>query len=127
MKISHLTIPLSLMAVCGAGRAQSVLHTWYGPSTNSYAGSAVAGVGDVDHDGFDDVLVGMPNDDAAGVFAGRARLYSGKTGAILRDYLGDHANDNFGAAVASCGDVDNDGTPDFIVGAPNGLLIMGVR
>ena len=58
-------------------------------------GEHVGGVGDVNHDGFTDVIVGAPGHDE-----GRAYVYSGKDGRLLLTLHGERAGDNFGNAVA---------------------------
>ncbi len=96
-----------------------------GDSNGDAAGYSVALVGDVDGDGHADILVGAPRNDvllpggskpAADV--GSAWLSSGQTLAILATFNGAAKGDQFGSAVAAVGDVDNDGTPDFAIGAP---------
>ncbi|HUU45454.1 MAG TPA: integrin alpha [Acidobacteriota bacterium] len=81
-------------------------------------GEAVAVIGDVNHDGSADLLVGAPRNGAAGDFAGRVYLYSGTDGTLLDMQTGQAAGDNFGAEVASAGDVNADGYDDYIIGAP---------
>jgi hypothetical protein len=61
-------------------------------------------VGDVNRDGFADVIVGAPNNSASGDKAGRAYVYSGKDGSILLTLNGAQANDNFGSAVTGFSD-----------------------
>ncbi len=87
-------------------------------------GSRLAGVGDVDGDGHDDLLLGSPNNAAQGEKAGAAYLLLGQaepSGGDLADrairYLGESEDDRFGYSAAGAGDVDGDGLADWIVGA----------
>jgi hypothetical protein len=77
---------------------------------------SVAGPGDVDGDGAADVLVGASGGGTAE--AGRVRLVSGRTRALLCSFDGLGAKHWFGAALAPAGDVDGDGVPALAVGAP---------
>ena len=108
-------------AAAGAARAQSLLHEGYGKGFDDQLGHAVAGGADIDRDGWDDVVVGAPFADAAGlVDNGSIQVISGRTGKVLFKKSGDESDDHFGWSVAIAGDVDGDGWPDFIAGAPNG-------
>jgi hypothetical protein len=87
-------------------------------------GAALAVVGDVDGDGADDVLVGSPTSPGAGPDAGAAYLVlASQVGAIATIdeaaaiLLPAASGGTFGAAVAG-GDLDGDGVPELIVGAP---------
>lgn len=80
-------------------------------------GLGVAGIGDVDHDGYDDLLVGAPFADEGGIDNGAARVYSGQTGALLYTVAGINSNGLFGFPVAAAGDLNGDGYPDFLVSA----------
>ena len=82
-----------------SGRDGRVLRTFKAENINDDFGRHVAGVGDVNRDGFADVIVGAPNNSASGDKAGRAYVYSGKNGSILLTLNGAQANDNFGSAV----------------------------
>jgi hypothetical protein len=78
-------------------------------------GHAVAPVGDLNRDGVPDYLgtgvleAVLPN--AIGV----ARVFSGKDGRVLHEWLGDNGGDHFGAACALIGDVDGDQIGDLAV------------
>lgn len=96
----------------------SVLREFAGTSASDFFGRAVAGAGDLDGDGHDDVLVGAPQDDASGANAGRAWAFSSADGSVLHAWSGDSPDDGFGAAVSAAGDFDGDGCLDVMVGAP---------
>jgi FG-GAP repeat/FG-GAP-like repeat/Tetratricopeptide repeat len=87
-----------------SGRDGRVLFTVKAEDPNDDFGRHSAGVGDVNHDGFADVIVGAPNNSAGGDKAGRAYVYSGKDGSLLLTLTGEHAGDGFGSAVAGFAD-----------------------
>lgn len=105
------------MARVLSGKDGVVLHTFFGDSAGDAFGDAVSGAGDVDHDGFADVVVGAYGDDDFGAQCGSARVLSGKTGAAIFTFYGGAADDLLGIDVSGDGDVDNDGFPDITVGA----------
>lgn len=86
-------------------------------------GFAVAGAGDIDHDGAGDLAVAAPFEDFNGVDSGVVRIYSGAAFmaqqlVVLRTLGLGSANDNFGYALAGGSDVDRDGWTDVLVGNP---------
>ncbi len=95
-----------------SGASGAVLFTFVGGSTQEGLGKAVDGAGDVNADGFADLIVGAAGADQGGVDAGLARVYSGKDGSILHTFQGPFAKARFGYAVASVGDVNGDGFDD---------------
>jgi hypothetical protein len=82
-----------------SGRSGRLLHVWEGAPPNDQLGSAVSTAGDVNHDGFDDVLVGAVGVDGAGVDSGAAYVYSGRTYKPLRRLDGAAAGDGFGSGT----------------------------
>ena len=82
-----------------SGRSGRLLHTWEGAGANDQLGSAVATAGDVNHDGFDDVLVGAQGADGVGVDSGAAYVFSGRTYKELRRFEGAAAGDNLGSGT----------------------------
>src|SRR6185503_12648564 len=86
-------------------------------------GNSVASAGDVNGDGYGDVIVGMENYDNSQVNEGRALVYLGGTvGPTTTAAWSAESNEgssHFGRSVASAGDVNGDGYGDVIVGAPD--------
>jgi hypothetical protein len=99
-----------------SGRDGRVLLTLQAEGAADQFGQHAAGVGDVDHDGCADVMVGAPGNGAGGAGAGRAYVYSGKSGKTLLTLTGEHPGDAFGSAVAGYSDKGN---TFLLVGAPH--------
>ena len=113
--------PDSGLATVLSGKDGSVLWSFRG-NAGDEAGRAVAGAGDVNGDGYADVIVGLPKDDTSAFDAGSARVFSGRDGSELHAFFGSVSGDWFGAAVAGASDVNGDGYDDVIVGAPRADL-----
>jgi hypothetical protein len=80
----------------------------------------VAGIGDFDGDGHDDVIVGAIQDGTPEVYdSGRAYIFSGATGALIHDLASPMPDFSgfLGKDVAGIGDYDGDGTGDVAVSA----------
>ena len=94
-----------------------VLHTFHGPTTGkgAFFGWAVSELRDVNGDGVTDVVVGEV--DGGSKMRGRVWVYSGRTGRLLFRRSG-RAGEQNGYAIADAGDVNGDGVPDVISGAP---------
>jgi hypothetical protein len=98
-----------------------------GDAANDNLGSPVASAGDVNGDGYSDVILGAykaPYSGGAG--PGRAYIfYGGSMSATMSAssanviISGSAAANNFGGSVASAGDINGDGYSDVIVGANN--------
>ena len=128
----HSSVPsegVAYLVLGGSTPVSTRLHAadarYTGAATGDAAGCSVAGAGDIDHDGYDDLLIGACDNDDGGRNAGAAYVVLGgpsPTSASLSsadaEYFGT-ANDYAGTSVASAGDVDSDGYDDILVGARN--------
>ena len=101
-----------------SGASGALLRTFPGYDSYDFFGISVAGVGDVNGDGYDDVAIGAPGKDDNGSSSGEVNVYSGRTGAVLWSWDGEAGGDQFGWWVSLAGDVDGDGFPDIVTGAP---------
>jgi len=98
--------------VVRAGKDGEVLFTFDGKTTGDHLGWALSGAGDVNKDGYPDILVGTHA-------AGYAKVYSGKDGTTLHSLTKETPGGAyFGSAVSGAGDVNGDGYDDVIVGDP---------
>ncbi len=106
----------SALVYSGATGVQ--LHRFDGQAGDEL-GYSVAGAGDLDGDGFDDLLVGARRAKAPGIGrTGSALVFSGATGGLLLRVDGLAVGDRLGSSVAGAGDLDGDGVPDILAGAP---------
>jgi hypothetical protein len=84
-------------------------------------GQSVATAGDVNGDGYSDVIVGAPNYDNGQADEGRASIYHGSASGLSTTAAwtaeSDQASASFGVSTATAGDVNGDGFADVIVGA----------
>jgi hypothetical protein len=112
---------IALVSTAGAAgtfvQPVTVLSTFSGPTQGQFAyfGWAVSELRDIDGDHVDDVIIGEV--DGGSHLSGRVWVYSGSTGRLIYKLTG-KAGDQNGFAVADAGDVDGDGVPDIISGAP---------
>jgi hypothetical protein len=104
-----------------SGPAASAVWTAEGNLTDASLGHSVATAGDVNGDGYSDVIVGAPHYDNGETYEGRAFVYlGGATGLAATPVWtaeSDQAYAQFGLSVATAGDVNGDGYSDVIVGA----------
>ncbi len=91
-----------------------------GAEKGTYFGLGYPAVYDIDNDGYDDIILGGAR--LRGSFTGRAYLYYGNTKELMDTshdliFTGENQNpgDRFGHII-SCGDVDNDGFGDIVIG-----------
>ena len=115
--VSCATLVGAFLAVQGAAIGQTEVLSWDGPVAFSQQGYAVAGAGDVDGDGFADVVAGARYETYAGKQEGAVRVLSGFDGNVIHQWFGNNY-DWLGSSVAGAGDVNGDGLADIIAGAP---------
>jgi Ca2+-binding RTX toxin-like protein len=96
------------------------------------AGISVSAAGDVNGDGFDDLIVSAANADPAGTDSGSSYLVFGKASGFSANLQlsaldgtdglrisGEAASDHAGRSVSAAGDVNGDGFDDLLIGAPD--------
>jgi hypothetical protein len=103
-----------------------------GEAVNHHVGGSLSPAGDVNGDGFDDVIIG---DSSSGGFAGAAYVVFGKASGFPANFVDSNVDGSngfkiagnvgyFGGTVAGAGDVNGDGFDDLIIGA-TGVHVNG--
>jgi hypothetical protein len=104
-----------------SGNGAGLLYTLQSPNPgyDGWFGCSVSGAGDLNNDGYADVIVGAEREDGGASQAGRAYVFSGNGGGLLHTMLSPSPQDPgfFGASVSAGGDIDGDSYPDVVVGA----------
>jgi len=108
-----------------SGLLGTVLWSVEGEVEHQRLGDGISNVGDIDFDGFDDIVVGSSRYHYSypWIYVGRASVYSGQGGDEIFSWEGeDHGSgwlgsDHFGGYVAGVGDINEDGYNDVAVAA----------
>lgn len=104
-----------------SGATGALLFLRVGVGANDHFGWSLDVLGDLDGDGVDDLIVGSypaQGDFSVDLAPGYAEAISGVSGTMLQRVQGVGIGDRFGFAVAGVGDLNNDGNPDVVIGAP---------
>ena len=112
--------------IATASGASDATWSFAGEDSNDAFGTAVAGVGDLDGDGYNDFLITAPLHDDVATNTGSVYLFMGSMDANRSENGGDAAaelagelrNDYAGTDAAGAGDLDLDGHLDLVIGAP---------
>ena len=111
-----------------------------GATMDHMSGFSVSAAGDIDGDGFDDVLVGAPSADPNAPDAGATYVVFGKASGFSANLnlstldgtngfriSGEDQDDHSGSSVSAAGDVNGDGFDDLIIGAASGNQSGGLH
>ena len=92
-----------------------------GNQADAHFGGSVSTAGDVNGDGFDDVVVGASSYNNGEFFEGAAYVYLGSASGLAANPAwsaeGNQADAHFGGSVSTAGDINGDGFDDVVVGA----------
>ena len=120
-----------------SGLDGSRLFSLQGEAAADGFGIGISDAGDVNQDGYDDLVVGAWQHASAAPSGGKLTIHSGKDGSLLYSITGKVPGETLGFDTTGMGDVNGDGIPDFLVtsaySVKNGfqsgrtLIISGAR
>jgi hypothetical protein len=109
---------LGEMEILEGDNLASVLVSYTG-TTGTEWGASLSTMPDLDSDGFEEIIVGVPGDDTGGTDAGRVEIYNTDAATQLGYYNGAAAGDRLGESVVGLStDATGDAVADILVGAP---------
>lgn len=104
------------------GANNALLATLAGTAAGERFGQGIAGIGDITGDGTPDFAVSAYRWNQS---RGAVRIYSGANFSLIRTHSATAINAFFGSGVAGGHDVDLDGVPDIVIGAPGTSSALG--
>jgi len=114
--IRILTVIFVLSLFWSSAESAELLYTLVSPepSYHGYFGGAVSGAGDINADGYEDIIVGAEGEGQDG----NAHIFNGRTGELLYSLTTPelYGSDIFGCSVAGPGDLNGNGFDDVVIG-----------
>ena len=118
--VEHAAFPVTIDPIVGGGPANAnkrlEIHQTY-----AWLGYSVSSAGDVNGDGYSDVIIGAPKYDNGQTDEGAAFVFPGTAAGLslaATVLQSNQVNAQAGMSVSSAGDVNKDGYSDVLVGAP---------
>ncbi|MCF0063477.1 FG-GAP-like repeat-containing protein [Dyadobacter chenwenxiniae] len=120
--VQNAAYPVTIDPIVVNGNPTNAKAIVEGNQIGAQAGYAVSSAGDVNGDGYSDVLVGAPFFDSGETNEGVVFVYHGSASGLSANAVVTlQSNQNeaqFGTSVSSAGDLNKDGYSDVIIGAP---------
>ncbi|MBO9616706.1 MAG: FG-GAP repeat protein [Dyadobacter sp.] len=121
VSVADAAFPVTIDPIVANGTPNNVNKTLESEQSYAWLGYSVASAGDVNKDGYSDIIVGAPKYDWNGEDAGAAFVFPGSVTGVTLSAQRLNRNQPFaqmGYSVSSAGDVNKDGYSDVIVGSP---------
>jgi len=119
--VDHVECGRAVVFLGSSSGPQATSYQLIGTQDNAHLGMAVSTAGDVNGDGFSDIIVGVPDYTTTNGHEGVAYLYYGASSFdTTSDWFafGETQNGNFAASLSFAGDVNGDGYADIVIGEP---------
>jgi len=117
--ICVLGIIIAFAATSQAARGLKYVGLLKGTVAGDRYGTEVASAGDINGDGYNDILVAAPGSYQSSGYQGKVYVFLGGVDPTqpALTLTGDKPGDRFGASLTTCGDINGDGFADFAIGA----------